>query len=45
MKRSEMSDAAISGSMARTWIFTRDCFPRKCGVAMTLGVMSRKVHQ
>jgi len=26
MKRSEMSDAAISGSMARTLIFTRDCF-------------------
>jgi len=32
MQRSVMSDAAISGSMARAWIFTRDCFTPECGV-------------
>jgi len=26
-----MSDEAISGLTARTWIFTGDCFAPKCG--------------
>ncbi|OIP80312.1 MAG: hypothetical protein AUK20_01425 [Parcubacteria group bacterium CG2_30_45_37] len=30
-----MSDVAISGSMARMWIFTRDCFAPSTGLAMT----------
>ena len=30
MKQSVMSDAAISGSVAHAWIFTRDCFASEC---------------